>query len=310
MLAQQSDAAMAESLFIEAKALMAKNQFAAACPKLAESHRLDPGTGTLTALALCHEGEGKTATAWAEFIQVADEASRANRADRETLARQHVQKLEPTLSKLTIVVAPQTAKLAGVLVRRDDATVRPAAWSSPFPVDPGEHTVSVEATGMLPWSQAITVGPNADSKRVEIPALEKSPVVETKVEPPIVFAPAEPPPNRSGSGQRIAGLVVGGAGIVVVGIGAAFGVRAIDSAKDANSRCTPDRCIDPKAIRSNDDAKSSALAADVLLVAGAVTAITGAVIFLLAPSDRSPSAWNIAPLPLAAGAGALVERRF
>ena len=94
-----NDAAMAETLFEDAKKMMARGDYAAACPKLSESNRLDPGSGTLTALALCHEQEGKTATAWAEFIQVVSEAQQAGRTDREKFARQHVAALESVIAE-------------------------------------------------------------------------------------------------------------------------------------------------------------------------------------------------------------------
>ncbi|HZU83694.1 MAG TPA: hypothetical protein VE987_12290, partial [Polyangiaceae bacterium] len=81
---------MAETLFNEGKRRMAAGDFAGACPKLAESYRLDAGSGTLTALAVCHEGLGRTASAWTEFIEVVSEAKQAGRPDREKFAQQHI----------------------------------------------------------------------------------------------------------------------------------------------------------------------------------------------------------------------------
>src|ERR1051325_3142120 len=86
--ADPRDAAAAEALFDEGKALYAKGDYQAACPKLAESYRLDPGTGALFALALCHERAGKPASAWVEFMEAAGRANTEHNAERETSARE------------------------------------------------------------------------------------------------------------------------------------------------------------------------------------------------------------------------------
>src|SRR4051812_48456348 len=85
--ATPADKAAAESLFASALALLSEKKFSEACPKLEESQRLDPASGTLLNLAWCHEMEGKTATAWAEYKKLLALADAEGRVDRSTEAK-------------------------------------------------------------------------------------------------------------------------------------------------------------------------------------------------------------------------------
>src|SRR5689334_2851506 len=100
------DRATATVLFKQAKELIPAGRIHEACEKLEESQRLDPGGGTLLNLAVCHELEGRSASAWVEFTEALRLARRDQRQDRLELAEQHLAALRPKLGTLTIVVPP------------------------------------------------------------------------------------------------------------------------------------------------------------------------------------------------------------
>src|SRR5882672_1040058 len=102
--AQGETRTAAESLFVEAKKLMDAGRFAEACPKFADSQRIDPGVGTLLNLALCYERQGKVASAWSTYRAAAAGARTAGQAERESMARQRASALEPRLSRLTVAI--------------------------------------------------------------------------------------------------------------------------------------------------------------------------------------------------------------
>ncbi len=290
-LAQQTDEAMAESLFREAKTLMTSGSYAEACPKLAESQRLDPGTGTLLALAFCHEKEGKVASAWAEYTSVLQAAEKAGQADRAKVAREHVAALEPELPKLTVRASEAARGIEGLEVQRDEIHIGAAALGTSSPVDPGKHVILATAQGYKPLRVEVTLAP-AESREVLVPALEHE--AAPAPPPPAVVAPRPlvPPPEepaRDGSGRRLVGYVVGGAGVVAIGVGSFFGVQAIQKAGDANSACPSSPCSNADAVHENDQAKTAATISTVTLVVGAVAVAAGAYLILSAPSGHAKS---------------------
>ncbi|HVY39358.1 MAG TPA: hypothetical protein VHM31_15545, partial [Polyangia bacterium] len=169
--AAEDPVAVAEALFQEGRLLLESGDAHEACPKLAESLRLDRATGTLLALAMCHEVDGHLASAWAEYLEVIARAKREGRPDREEAARQYARALEPRLSTLDIAVPAAVARIPGLVVQRDGVTLEAAAWSTAAPSDPGPHLVTATAPGRQPFSATVVVGAAADHQTVTVPLL-------------------------------------------------------------------------------------------------------------------------------------------
>src|SRR5260370_23479623 len=146
----------AEALFQEARLLMGRGEFARACPMLEQAYSLDHGAGTLLALALCHEGSGKLATALREYHEALSVAVRANRSDRVMLAESHVQRLEATVPRIKI--QPPSPEPILLRVTVDGRTVDRAAMAAGVPVDPGSHAIEASARDAATWSTLVAVG--------------------------------------------------------------------------------------------------------------------------------------------------------
>lgn len=269
-----SDKTTAEALFSEGRKLMAAGKFADACPKLEASLKLDSGVGTMLNLAECYEKNGQTASAWTEFREAVSAARDAGSKDRADLARTRAAALEPKLSRLTVVVP----KGQLVDVTRDGAKLEPAAFGTPVPVDPGKHVVAASAPGKHKWSTSVDVT-SAAQVSVDVPALadDSSPVAQP--------GPASDAPKTStGSSQRTVAITVGIVGIVGVGAGTIFALKASSTWSDAKNKCTvyPSNC-GPDGQTLGDDAKSSANIATIAFAAGAVGLASGAILWLTAP---------------------------
>jgi len=199
-----TESTLSETLYRQARELSAAGNLDEACPKFAESYRLDPGTGTLLNLAQCHESQGKIASAWLEFSDALEQARRDHRQSRIDYAEQHIAALEPKLSHLTVVLAPG-ADDKDLELELDGAVIGAAARGVPAPVDPGPHTVAAQAPGKKAWETTVEIGAVADQRTVTVPALEPEPSVRVAaapvaVTPPLARAPTPvpvaPPPAR------------------------------------------------------------------------------------------------------------------
>jgi serine/threonine-protein kinase len=319
-----SDKAAAEALFDQGRKLLAQGNYAEACKRLEQSQRIDPGIGTLLYLGDCYAKSGRTASAWATFREAASEARAEGQTGRAQAGSDRADKLESKLSRLAIGVAPETRSIDGLQIKRGTEVVRPGLFGVPIPVDPGMITVEASAPGYATWKKSVKVGDQADRVTVKVPPLSKTaPAAPAKLPPtdkPPTPAPAPrpepapltPPPadtGTTGSTQRTLGLVVGGAGVIGIGIGSFFGLKAIQKNNDAKDLCPGNRCTSPEGVTLTDDAKSAATISNIAFGAGAAVLATGVVLYLTAPSGQS-AALRLQPSVGRAGAGMSLGGRF
>jgi hypothetical protein len=303
VVAQAGDATLAESLFREGKRLMAAGDYAKACPKLSESYAQDPATGTLLALAVCFEDQGKLASAWTTYSEVAARAHADGRADREQAARDRVGSLAPRLSTLTIEVPESVARLPGFALRHDGKSVPAAAWGSPVPVDGGDHVVEASASGKNSFRRSVRLAAEADRQSVRVPELEAL-AIASPTEPPSL-----PPPERAhaegGATLRTTGIVVGGLGLVGLSVGAVFGIQAkkSDDASKENGHCDESGC-DATGKELRDDAFSQAGISTACFIAGGVLLATGITLYIVGGKRHEPSATSLRITPSATNRGA------
>ncbi|MBS2014674.1 MAG: hypothetical protein JST00_17435 [Deltaproteobacteria bacterium] len=275
-LAQPSatDKATADALFRLGKELLDAGRAAEACPKLAESQRIDPRTGTLLNLAVCHEQEGKTASAWAEFNEAAAQSANAKQPDREKLARAHIEELEKTLSKIKVVL--QLAS-QGIEVKLDGKVLRPAALGTPIPVDPGPHTVEANAPLHKAWVRNVVIPKGPSLQAIEVPALE--------VEEPSPAAAAPIGPQKKSDPWPAVGLALFGVGSAALGAGVFFGLQTVAKKDDAERECIGDRCSQ-RGLDIYDDARTAATISTITIGAAVVLIAAGAYLVL-----RPPHMW-------------------
>jgi hypothetical protein len=305
--------ALAETLFFTARGLMEAGRISEACVKLAESYRLDAAAGTLLNLAVCHEKEGKIASAWGEFREALADARKANRADREQLAKDHLAVVEPDLPMLSIEVPPNV-KVPDLKITRNGVPLNDAAWATELPVDPGNVEIVASAPGYKPKTKTITIA--------------KKQHMTTAIEP-LELAPVELPPPVAPpfwTAKRRNGAILAGAGVVAAGVGTLFGVFALNNRTKSDDNCPlydgARRCSQT-GTDAMSNAKTDAWVADFGIGLGAVGIAVGA--FLIATGGAStetgapaePKAgqarvgpWNFHMNAGPAGASGFVSRSF
>ncbi len=300
------DVTLAETLFRDAKRLMEEKRYAEACPKFAESQRLDPAGGTLLNLAVCYDQAGLTASAWSSYSEALTLARSQNRVDRIETIEKGLKALEARLSRLTVVVAAPSDDLEVLL---DGTPVRRPAWSVAMPIDPGKHQLRARAAGFEDFSIEVEVAREKSDLTVTVPALTPSKAppagsAAAAAAPEADSAPSSEP--DAGKGKRTAGLIVGGTGVALLGVGTYFGIRALDQMSESDARCPDDRCS-ARGAELSEDANTSANIANVTIGVGLVAVGVGAYFFITGNQEMKARSTFVVPVVTNRSAGLVFQ---
>jgi hypothetical protein len=277
--------AIAETLFREGRQLMAQGKFPDACPKLVESQRIDPQVGTLINLAACHDGEGKTASAWAEYNDAAAQALRAGRADHESVARRKGAEVQARLSRVVMFAA---RPIDGLVVTFDGAQLGNGVLGTPLPIDPGQHAIKAEAAGRVAWSSTIDVRPGPATQTVTLPDLA----------PTSAGSPSFPDPVATPRRVSPLAWVTGGVALTGLGVGTYFGLRAFAKNDEASIACPKNVC-DAAGIDLDQQGRTAATVSTVAFVIGAASTLATVGLFVFRGGSSPPPQIAISPLGVA-----------
>jgi hypothetical protein len=204
-----SDPLVAQGLFEAGLRLMDTGDYAAACPKLEESQRLDPGGGTLLNIALCHERAGHLATAMLEYDRALAQALRDKHVNRETFARERLAAITPLVPRLTVTLGPLVPRDA--IVRLDDSQVARGALDVALPLNAGKHVVTATAPGYVTRTDEFSIR-EGEQHQITITELNRP-----KPGPNGVVLPLPLPPPRSH--PLVPALwITGGVSLLVTGV--------------------------------------------------------------------------------------------
>jgi hypothetical protein len=266
----------AQALFDEARALMAERKFEAACPKLSQSYRIEAELGTLLNLALCHEAQGKTASAFLEYNDLLAQATKQGDEPRMAAAKERLLHLEPLLSRLALKLPEPLPP--GFWLSLDGVALKGEALKTRLPLDPGTHRIRYGATGLVPHSLELALPGHASTLLLELPVLAPS-------TPQAKLSEVDSSGNAGGWFALGASLAVGIGGLA---LGTYFGLDAATAWSERERNCS-DRGCNELGRTAGSRARRSARLSNVAFGVGLGGLVAGTTVYFFLPPQRDGS---------------------
>ena len=315
---------VAEALFKQAREDMRRGNVAAACPKFAESERIDPSNGTLLNLVLCEEKLGKVASAWLQAQKLVDRLPAGD--PRIAIAQRRVEALAGRVPKLRV---QRSQSAPPVEIELDGVAIGASSLGIELPIDPGPHRITVKAPGrndvttelMIEEGQAYehVAEPGAPMESAAPPVVQ-APVAAKPVPAPIARLVTQPrsdaprPAERElESPLRSLGWTSAGVGAAALAVSAVLGVMVLDRKSEVEDRCPSKLCPNQAELEAVDDVaaegKRLQTGAFVALGVGIIGVGFGAFALTRDP-PTAPTAARVAPLSVRSGSILTYSAKF
>ncbi|MBA3458358.1 MAG: tetratricopeptide repeat protein [Deltaproteobacteria bacterium] len=297
----------ADTLFKKAKKLLSEKRYAEACKTFEEVVKLDKtALGGLLNAGKCYEEWGRLARAydWYEKAQVIAAEQKDDRADK---IKALVEELDTNVPRLTLKITDGADLQVLASITLDGKPFDQGLLGSEIRVDPGPHVIEYIVDGKKKKKMVPVERGGSSEILLDLPKGKPIPDgPEDKDKDPVV-PEAPTPPGRN---QRIAGIVVGSAGVVAVGVASALTLSARGKWKDAiDEHCMGSTSMcDPTGLDITADARSRANKMTIVAIVGGAAIIGGVVLYLTAPS--SETAVRITPVVTDDGAAVFLGGGF
>jgi hypothetical protein len=297
-----SRSAEAERLFREGRGLVSSGDFAHACPKFAESERLDPAPGTLLSLADCEEHQKKLREASEHYRLAA--SGFPKRDPRRAFATGRAEALEKRLAHLVLRLPDGAPE--GTVVRVDGETVPPAALGTASAANPGTVEIDVSAPGRRDKALTLTLA-EGETRAVTCelgPPEAPAPIAGVGATPtparstPPATARDAAPPARAKDLRRPVSYALLGVGAASLAVGGVAGVLALGKASTVKDHCTGDYACDQEGVDAAASGRFLSPLSTITLIAGA--ALVGAGVYFFVTSHarhKTPASASLVAPP-------------
>lgn len=269
-----------------AMAMMAFATSAPAAAEITKSQCVDANTYGQTL-----RREGKLGAAKGQF-QICNDAKCPDIVRTDCTQRlDEIEAATPTI--LFDVKKADGSDVVDVKVSMDGKVVAEKMDGKPLTADPGSHEFSFEIPGEKALIRTFVLKEGEKTRRERILLVgPEPPPGEKKPEP----TPPPPPPVKSddntGNLMRIGGIGLAAAGVVGIGVGTFFGLKAASKWSDQQDNCksVTDCRNHPQAVSDHDGATKYGGFSTIGFIVGGVLLAGGAVLFILAPKNDAAAA--------------------